>query len=129
MRRTSWDATGLLEPVWKTLGVSDGRDELARLTGIPATSLSSVNTGKRPLTLDAARRISEATGVALSELGAEAEESPIARLESLVAETEAGRQAVIASLASIDVRLSRIEERLGIEVLGGTEVTGRAGRA
>jgi len=55
---TSWKATGLVQPAWLRLDVEkDKRGELARRTGIPATSLSQMNTGRRPMTPEAAQRI------------------------------------------------------------------------
>lgn len=114
----SWNAKGLVKPAWERLGLRNGRDSLAQLTGIPGTNLSSMNTGKKPMTMESAAKIADATGVSVLELGAPLSEvdaagqSVLDRLEGLVVEAERGRAAVAASLASIDVRLSRIERRL-----------------
>lgn len=109
-----------MEEAWKRLGVKNGRDSLARLTDIPATNLSSMNTGKKPMTVATAKKIAEATGITLLELGAplEAVEGDERDLFFLLAEArdeaERGRGALLAALGSIDARLSQIERRLGL---------------
>lgn len=117
----SWNAEGLVEKAWERLGVTNGRDSLAQLTGIPATNLSSINTGNRRLTVKMARKISAATGASLLELGAplRAVEEEDQNLYDLLAaardEARRGREALLVSLGAIDVRLSRIEARLGLQ--------------
>ena len=117
----SWNAEGLIKLAWDRLGVSNGRDTLAERTGIPATNLSSINSGNKLLTLNYAERICVATGVTLAELGAplealsEEERSLYDLLQSALEQAERGRAAVYVSLGSIDVRLSRIEDALGLQ--------------
>lgn len=117
----SWNAKGRVEDAWKRLGVTNGRDSLAQLTGIPATNLSSMNTGNKPMTVEQGQKIVKATGVTLLELGAplEAVESEDRSLFDLLAtardEAERGRGALLEALTSIDVRLSRIERQLGLQ--------------
>lgn len=77
---TSWSAKGLVRAAWLRLAVEKGhREELARLTGIPATNLSAMNTGKRPMTGEMAARIVAAVpGITQADLGApeEADAAP-----------------------------------------------------
>lgn len=72
MLATSWKATGLVLPIWNRLDVEkDKRGELARLTGITATTLSGMNRGRIPMTPEAAARIAAAVpGVTSMDLGA-----------------------------------------------------------
>ena len=118
MRATSWYATGLVELAWKRLGVTNGRDELARLTGISPSNLSSYNRGKRPMTPEKASKIAVATGASLAELGQPPSpqelQRQIDRLAALEEGAERSREAGIEALASIDARLSRIEAALGL---------------
>lgn len=116
-KNPTWPARGLLTRIYERVG---GRDALATISGIGGTSLSSINGGDRPLSLDAARKIMAAVpGTTLLELGAplglvEDDRNVYDRLEELVTQAEAGRAAVIENLASIDARLSRIERSLGL---------------
>lgn len=116
----SWNAKGLVQQAWQRLGVQNGRDALAQLTGIPGTNLSSMNTGNKPMTVGTAKKIAAATGVTLLELGAplEAVKGDQRDLFFLLAEArdeaERGRAALLESLGSIDDRLSRIEQQLGL---------------
>lgn len=117
--RESWYATGLVEPLWQRLGVDDGRDELARRTGIPGTNLSSMNTGKRRMTMNMARRIvAQVPGSTVLELGAPirdadpAGQSFLAHLEALaekVAHLLNRDVAVTAELADVRTRLAKLE--------------------
>jgi hypothetical protein len=70
-----WRRTGLLDPIYAKLaaeGHSDARDELARRTGIKATNLSQINTGKRDMTDNYARRIADVVpGVSPADLGSD----------------------------------------------------------
>jgi transcriptional regulator with XRE-family HTH domain len=61
-----WDATGLLRAVYDKVG---GVDKLAELTGISRSTLSSYNSGRRPLGVKNAKRIAEAADVSFSALG------------------------------------------------------------
>lgn len=77
MARPGWDATGLLRPLWERL--EGKRDELAGLSGVRGTELSSHNNGK-PLGRDVAQRIIDGFAkknivVSNLELGAPAEEA------------------------------------------------------
>lgn len=106
---------GTLESIYakvaKDAGVTDGRDELARRTKIPATNLSGVNSGKRDMTVGYAKRIAEAAGVSPVELGAPLEEGDARgrlifdRLEDL--------EAVVNRLGpetdALDLRVSALE--------------------
>jgi hypothetical protein len=56
-----------LTPLYAKVG---SVDELARLVSAPRSSLSAVNSGKRNLGLVLARRLRDATGVSLVDLGA-----------------------------------------------------------
>jgi hypothetical protein len=62
----------------------DHRGELARLTGIPATNLSAINQGNKPLTPESAQKIMDAVpGVTLLDLGASDEivaDDPLSQL-------------------------------------------------
>lgn len=74
MYETSWKAKGLVRAAWKRLNVEkDKRGELSRLTGIPPTNLSGMNTGRLPTTLEAAHRIVRVVpGIDVEDLGAPA---------------------------------------------------------
>ena len=75
MLATSWKATGLVEQAWKRLDPPI-RDELARLTSIPASNLSGLNTGRLPMTTEMAQKIADAVpGLSVLELGAPEEEA------------------------------------------------------
>ena len=124
-RHSSWHATGQVEKAWKRIA-PPVRDELAERMGVAGSDLSARNTSTpdkpRPMTQEYAERIVAAVHrddptFSLADLGAPSsvlEEDPtvLARLRSLEEEAERERAALEESLASIDVRLSRIEERL-----------------
>src|ERR1044072_3375769 len=119
MSVASWDATGLLEAVYKIAG---SRDKLAAETGIPAPNLSAINNGRRPLTVDYAERIMavypEGT---LQSLGGEAatvvqrRRSVLDRLEALEATVAVEGEAVAKSLQALakEVRALRRELTAG----------------
>ena len=62
----TWDATGLLAPIWQELDREDGkpgpgrRDDLAAITGIAGPTLSQYNAGTRRLGLGHAKEILKA---------------------------------------------------------------------
>lgn len=95
--------------MWKRLDVPKGhRDELARLTGIPATNLSGMNTGRLPMTREAAERIVAAVpGVTVADLGA-----PL--------ETREAPPPLSDRLATLEARVDRlyVETTRGFEALG-----------
>ena len=110
-----WNARGLLAPLWRKY--PGGRDALALAVGTKPPSLSAINTGRRNLGWDLARRLSEELGVSVLELGApsESEQGPrdvYALLETLVGDAERGRKALAEALLAIDDRLSQIEALL-----------------
>lgn len=77
MAKPGWDATGLLKPLWEQL--PGKRDELAKLSGVRGTELSSHNNGK-PIGRGVAQRIIDGfakKGIVVSnlELGAPAAEA------------------------------------------------------
>jgi hypothetical protein len=117
----SWIAKGLVKEAWSRLGVTNGRDSLAQLTGIPGTNLSAMNTGKKRMTVEQGQKIAKATGATLLELGAPVaavapeERSLFDLLATAQDEAERGRGALLEALTSIDVRLSRIEKQLGLQ--------------
>lgn len=84
-----WNAKGLLQPLWRE--IEGGREGLELLTGIRGTELSSYNSGKKPLGIANARRIADALGISVLELGAPEEEadhqglSILRRLQALAA--------------------------------------------
>jgi hypothetical protein len=122
---TSWKATGLVKPIWQRLpAAKDKRGELARLTGIPATNLSSLNTGS-PMTMEMASRIVSAAspfipGLSVLDLGApeEAADEPglllLDRLRSL--EDEAVRTPDLGPLLQVVGLLARGNRREALRV-------------
>lgn len=115
---TSWKAPGLVRDAWLRLDVAKGhREELARLTGIPAPNLSGFNTGRRPLTMEMAQRIVAAVpGLTLADLGAPAAEPEnpsfpdrLATLEAEVAETKAALDLARESYAVLLERVEALE--------------------
>lgn len=109
MLATSWNATGLVRDAWLRLDVPKGhREELARLTGIPATSLSAMNTGHRPMTMAQAERIAAAVpGLTLLDLGAREEEANVEH-RSIVARLEEAE----AALNDLGPQLERLARRV-----------------
>lgn len=65
-----WSAAGLLQPLWERY--ERGRDELAERVGTSGTVLSSINSGKRRLGLNLAKRLAAELRISLLELGAPA---------------------------------------------------------
>jgi len=120
---------------WLRLDVEKGnREELARLTGIPATSLSAMNTGRRAMTPEMAARIAAAVpGLSVLELGAPEEEagreeqSMLARLEAL--EAALGELApLIGRVADLQEQLDDLSRRAGVHTPRAPHETGRADR-
>jgi transcriptional regulator with XRE-family HTH domain len=119
-----WDATGLLKAVYEKVG---GVDKLAELTGISRSTLSSYNSGRRPLGFKNAKRIAEAAKVPVSELGLpEAPQgfatAPLGRLVSALERRSAGAapmepqerellEQLAAELATLSRRLRRVAAR------------------
>lgn len=96
----SWKAEGLVEKVWDRLGVSNGRDELARLTRIHGTNLSSINSGKKLMSISYAERIArEVPGVTIYDLGA-----PV----DVYAPSEQP-PTVLERIADLEARVTRLE--------------------
>lgn len=108
----SWDAGGRLDAIYASMGVSNGRDELARRSGVDPNTLSGINGSKRPMTLKMARRIlAAAPRFTLLDLGAPAgivtdEEDlrVVDRLQSLEVELEGWKGLVLEALALLDLQ-------------------------
>jgi DNA-binding transcriptional regulator YdaS (Cro superfamily) len=102
----SWDATGLLEPLWGKVG---GRDRLAALTHIQPATLSGYNTGRLKLGTRNAEKIAAALEVSLADLGAPeaaAADDPTSRplldrLQALEAALEQQREDSARALAAL----------------------------
>ena len=102
-------------------------EELARLTGIPASNLSSMNTGRLPMTMATAERIAAAVpGLSVLDLGAPSEaaaaEDPplvLVRLQR-VEETIAQIQSRLARLEATRSELSADEAAAVLEVAHST---------
>lgn len=118
-----WKATGLLKPLWSSYGEGDEkarRDKLAAAVGTTGTVLSSINTGKRNLGWNLARRLATQLDVTPVELGAPAQEDDekglrlVARLRAL--EDRAARQERAAErfAGAVTLRLGVLEAALGI---------------
>lgn len=104
-----WKATGLLEAVWARIG---GRDELARLTGIQAGTLSGYNTGRLRLGIANARRIADAIpGVTVFDLGAP-EEAAATREERRVIDRLRELEEALDLLGPNLERLAGLPERV-----------------
>jgi len=67
--KESWDATGLLEPLWKDLDPPIA-DTLAALAHVHVKTIYLANSGKRPLGVAAGRKIALATGRTIFDIGA-----------------------------------------------------------
>lgn len=94
MLATSWNAKGLVKPIWHRLEGTYRREQLAELTGIPANNLSRLNSGALPMTMRTAQKIADAVeGVTVLDLGAP------------------GAGGDVESELALD-RLARLEERL-----------------
>lgn len=117
-----WDAAGLLEPLWKRVG---GRDRLAEATGIQPGTLSGYNTGRLPLGATNARKIADALGVSVLELGAPEEEAQTRqdrRIVDRLREVEAALEALgpdLAALANLPRRVTALERRVPPKTRGG----------
>lgn len=85
MLASSWKAKGLVRAAWLRLDVpKNHREKLAELTGIPASNLSGMNTGRLVMTLESAQRIAAAVpGLSVLELGAPLEHADPAGLTLL----------------------------------------------
>ena len=104
-----------MRPIWLQLDVPTGkREELARLTGIPPTNLSAMNTGKLPMTMEMAGRIVRAVpGVSLLDLGAPEAAAPeeATFLRGRLAEVSSSLAEVLDEQKSLDARLAVLEAR------------------
>jgi hypothetical protein len=118
-----WKATGLLKPLWSSYGEGDEtarRDKLAAAAGTTGTVLSSINTGKRNLGWDLARRLAVELGITPVELGAPAQEDDekglrlVARLQALEARAARQERAAERFAGAVTVRLGVLEAALGI---------------
>lgn len=109
-----WDARGRLAPLWREL--PGKRDELAERSGVKGPTLSAYNSGKRPLGYGNARKIAQALGVSLLDLGApeatadEEYQTIDLRLELLAAQLA---EAVEAT-AKMGRQVDRLQARLRI---------------
>lgn len=129
--RIGWNAAGLLQPVWTRY--PGGRDALAAAAGTQPTVLSSINSGKRRLGADLAKRIADAAKVDIAVLGAPSQtansstvltgwrelaqlvvaaDEPLSReaqeiLEAAAAELEASAHASLQFAAVLRDRLAR----------------------
>lgn len=101
----SWKATGLLEARWSSVG---GRDGLAAKTGIQPGTISGYNTGRLPLGMRNAKKIADALGVSVFDLGAPAETAQdqgltvFDRLEALEGQADRNRDAIERILKALD---------------------------
>lgn len=95
-----WDAKERLKPLWGKVG---GRDGLAALTGITGQTLSAYNSGSRPLGIVNGRRIADALGVSVLELGA-----PLGMGDQARDQTVLGRLLELA--ATVDDLLAVVDE-------------------
>lgn len=112
---TSWKAPGLVRDAWLRLDVEKGhREELARLTDIPPSNLSSFNTGRRPLTMEMAQRIADAVpGLTLADLGApgEAEDAGSRSIADRLAEAEEALNRLGPLVDHLSERVAVLEKR------------------
>ncbi len=110
MLATSWIAKDLVRPIWQRMPVKTyKREELAKRAGIPASNLSSLNTGGLPMTIEQAQKIVDAVpGVTLADLGAPEEVVAVQvpgvldRLQSLQAEADRARGLLERVLLALD---------------------------
>jgi transcriptional regulator with XRE-family HTH domain len=116
-----WDASGRLSALWGRVG---GRDRLAELTGIRPETLSSYNSGGRPLGYANAEKIAAALDVSLVELGApvtEANGHAVPLLDLLARVSGAGEKTREA--------LERLTQRVeALERAGESRRRGRSSR-
>ena len=111
MLATSWIAKDLVRPIWQRMPVDHyKREELAKRTGIPASNLSSMNTGGMPMTMEQARKIVAAVpGLTLADLGAP--EAVVAARDPTVLD----RLGELADDLAEAVRdISRLQERVAL---------------
>lgn len=116
-----WNAKGLLAPLWQERFEGVGRrEQLAKLTGITAQTLSAYNSGNRALGRRNAVKLAAALGVSLAELGAPEGEDDVRgatlrdRLEELretVSELTAEQAATNRELAELVARVQKLEGR------------------
>lgn len=106
-----WNAKGLLTPLYKKHG---GRDGLAAKTGVPAGTLSRINTGAGNMGEDVAQRLVGPLKISVLELGAPAEmvddkgRPALERLEELAAMLGD----VLEHQLKTDDTVRRLDERL-----------------
>lgn len=67
--KESWDATGQLEKLWKELDPPTA-DTLASIAGVHVKTIYSANSGNKPLGIVAGRKLAEATGRTIQDIGA-----------------------------------------------------------
>jgi transcriptional regulator with XRE-family HTH domain len=122
-----WNAKGLLAAHWKAVG---GRDALAEATGISGATLSGYNSGSRNLGMANARRIADALGISVLELGAPLAEvdeqgaTLATRLEELatqLAEAVEQQAAANRAIARLQARVRRLEARPALAPNAATE--------
>ena len=122
MLATSWKAKGLVRQAWLRLDVKQGhREKLSELTGIPPPNLSGMNSGRLPMTMEMAQRITDVIpGLSVLELGAPEEqadaegETLLSRLGELAAAHAAAarKQTTMArDIALLQERVRRLEAR------------------
>lgn len=113
--KESWDAKGLLEPLWKELDPPTA-DTLAALAGVHVKTLYSANSGKNRLGIAAGRKIAEATGRTIYDIGAPAPVDDVfatSLLGRIVAELEANPPAGTARrLLELADALRAVADRL-----------------
>lgn len=85
--RAGFDAAGRLQAIYDLF--DGGRDELAEKARVPPTNLSSINSGKRKMGEEVARRILavaevKRAGLTIFDLGARAEEAEAADEMSVI---------------------------------------------
>jgi hypothetical protein len=90
------------------------RGQLALLTGIPESNLSAMNTGKRPMTMESARRIVAAVpGLSVLDLGAR-EEGAAPDARPALSRLAALEDALTVFSEEATARLAVLEEALGL---------------
>lgn len=111
MLSSSWRAKGKIRDAWRRLDVDkDQRGELARRTGITATNLSGMNTGRLPTTLEAAERIVAAVpGLTVDDLRGSTAQDPRQQPEP---EIERAVEDVARRVAALEAGLSAVEQAL-----------------
>lgn len=111
MLASSWRAKGKIREAWQRLDVGkDQRGELARRTGISATNLSGMNTGRLPTTLEAAERIVKAVpGLTVDDLRDPTSQDPRQQPER---EIRHAVEDVARRVAALESGLSAVEQAL-----------------